>query len=188
MTAAAPLEDACDGFSVSAMDWTVRPTGDGTYRLEAEGVAIRCAIGRGGMRADKREGDGATPIGRWALREALFRPDRVDPPLTLLNLTALTPKDGWCDAPNDPSYNRPVRLPFAASHEEMWREDALYDVVVPLGYNDDPPVPGMGSAIFLHICRDDFAPTAGCIAVPRAEILRLLAIASPATHIVVQDS
>lgn len=94
----------------------------------------------------------------------------MTPPETALKLTALAENDGWCDAPDDPNYNRPVKLPYAAS-QEMWRDDGLYDVVVVIGYNDDPVVAGKGSAIFLHICRADYGPTAGCVAIPLAEML-----------------
>lgn len=181
-----PLEDACDGFSLSAMDWAVRPFGDGTI-LEAGGRAMRCAIGRGGFKRDKHEGDGGTPVGRWALREAFYRPDRMTAPPTPLKLTALTPADGWCDAPDDPNYNHRVALPYPAAHEELWRMDAIYDVIVPLGYNDDPVVPGRGSAIFLHIAHENYSPTAGCIAVAREDILALLQAAHADTGIIVRD-
>ena len=81
-----------------------------------------------------------------------------------LKMTALAPGEGCCDAPGDPNYNRRVRLPYPASHEELWRADAIYDVIVVMGYNDDPPLAGKGSAIFLHLSRSDYSPTAGCIA------------------------
>lgn len=181
-------EDACDGFDSAATDWTVRPQGDGTFVLHAAGETLRCAIGRTGMLCDKREGDGATPVGRWKLREVLYRADRLPAPATALKVTAIKQGDGWCDAPDDPNYNRPVPLPYAASHEEMWREDGLYDVVVPLGYNDDPPVAGKGSAIFLHVSQADYGPTAGCVAIPRDALVRLLAAASAETHIVVSET
>ena len=129
--------------------------------------------------ADKRESDGATPLGAWPLREALFRPDRGDPPATALPLHAIAPADGWSDDPADPRYNRPVALPHAFRHERLWREDGLYDLVVPLGFNDDPPAPGRGSAIFLHCAHPAYAPTEGCIALARADLERLLARAAP---------
>jgi L,D-peptidoglycan transpeptidase YkuD (ErfK/YbiS/YcfS/YnhG family) len=91
--------------------------------------------------------------------------------------------DGWCDAPNDPQYNRPVQLPYGASAEALWREDALYDLVVVLGYNDDPPRPGLGSAIFFHLATREFGPTEGCVAIPRAAMTRLLAVCGPATRL-----
>jgi L,D-peptidoglycan transpeptidase YkuD (ErfK/YbiS/YcfS/YnhG family) len=148
--------------------------------LEGAGLRRRCALGRGGVALDKREGDGATPAGRLPLRRAFYRPDRLAaPPATGLPVQALSPDDGWCDAPGDPAYNRPVKHPYPASAERMWREDALYDVVVELGWNDDPVVPGRGSAIFLHVARPDYGPTEGCIALALPHLLELLALCRP---------
>lgn len=143
--------------------------------LSWPGGRARCALGRGGVRLDKREGDGATPVGAFALRRLLYRPDRLAPPVTGLPVSALDPDDGWCDDPADAAYNRPVRPPFAASHERMWRDDALYDLVVVLGHNDAPPRPGLGSAIFLHVARPDYQPTEGCVALAASDLARLLA-------------
>ncbi len=135
----------------------------------------RCALGRSGIRQDKREGDGATPVGCFALRRLLYRADRVAPPPTLLPMAPIGHQDGWCDAPEHPAYNRQVTLPFDASHERLWRDDALYDLLVVLGHNDDPVVPGAGSAIFLHVARPDYAPTEGCVALTLADLRGLLA-------------
>ena len=149
--------------------------------LDIDGRRVRCSLGRSGVRpaADKREGDGASPLGVWPMRRVLYRPDREPAPATGLPVTALGPDDGWCDAPGDPAYNRPVRLPYPASAEHLWREDRVYDLIVILGHNDDPPVSPMGSAIFLHLTQPDGAPTAGCVAVQRADLLDLLARARP---------
>lgn len=152
---------------------------DGTFELN--GRRIRCALGPAGVIAadEKREGDGATPLGVWPMRRVLYRPDRGEAPQTALPVAPLTPTDGWCDDPADPNYNRPVVLPYRASCEEMWREDELYDVVVILAHNDDPPVPGMGSAIFLHCAKPGYPPTQGCVALAKADLLELLRLASP---------
>jgi L,D-peptidoglycan transpeptidase YkuD (ErfK/YbiS/YcfS/YnhG family) len=149
--------------------------------LDLGGHRARCALGPAGVvpAADKREGDGASPAGVWALRRVLYRPDRGAPPLTGLPVSALSPSDGWCDDPADPAYNQPVRLPYPASAERLWRDDNLYDLIVILGHNDDPPAPGMGSAIFLHIARPDYSPTEGCVAVTHEDLLALLARAAP---------
>lgn len=148
---------------------------------------VPAALGRGGRRADKREGDGATPTGRFALRYCLYRPDRVARPITALATRPIGPADGWCDDPAVPDrYNRPVPLPFAGSHEVLWREDRLYDVIVVVGHNDDPPVPGAGSAIFLHMARPDFSATEGCVALARPTLLGLLPLMSCATHLVIE--
>lgn len=152
------------------MDIVVTPNGTLSYPDKT----VRCALGRGGVSGAKTEGDGATPVGCYPLRRVLYRPDRVKPPETGLPMSALTPSDGWCDAPDDNCYNRPVTLPYPASAEALWREDGLYDLIVVLGHNDDPPVPGAGSAIFLHVARADYGPTEGCVAVARADLGEML--------------
>ena len=146
---------------------------------------LRCAIGRRGVSAQKREGDGATPVGTFAMRQLLYRPDRESRPQTALPYAALEPDDGWCDAPDDPAYNRPVLLPYPASAEHLWRDDRIYDLIVVLGYNDDPVVPGQGSAIFLHLAGPDFAPTAGCVALAHADLLMVIAAADPASRVII---
>jgi L,D-peptidoglycan transpeptidase YkuD (ErfK/YbiS/YcfS/YnhG family) len=140
---------------------------------------LRCAVGRSGIVEDKREGDSASPVGLWPMRSVLFRRDRLGVVATALPARALEREDGWCDDPSDPCYNRSVRLPYGARCEKLWRADRLYDIVVPLGYNDDPVVPGAGSAIFLHVARPDFAPTAGCIALALGDLLAVVAAAPP---------
>ena len=149
---------------------------------------MRCAVGASGIAADKREGDLATPTGLFAFRRVHYRPDRLRPPPTGLPLSPISPQDGWCDDPADPLYNRPVRLPYAARHERLWREDGLYDLIVVLGHNDDPVVPGAGSAIFLHVARPDFGPTEGCVALGREDLLALLAAAGPGDRLAVAQA
>ncbi len=131
------------------------------------GQTVRCAIGKGGtiLAAQKREGDGATPLGVWPIRTALLRPDRVAAPASALPWRWLRPNDGWSDDPRDPQYNRPVTHPHPFSAERLWRTDGLYDIILILGHNDAPPVPGHGSAIFLHCAAPDFTATEGCVAV-----------------------
>jgi L,D-peptidoglycan transpeptidase YkuD (ErfK/YbiS/YcfS/YnhG family) len=133
----------------------------------------RCALGRTGIGTDKREGDGRTPRGVVRVRALWYRADRIRKPSSPLPTRAIRQWDGWCDDPRHPRYNRPVRLPFAASHERMWRDDGLYDLVLELGWNDRPPVPGRGSAIFMHVARPGLAPTEGCIALPLRQLSRL---------------
>ncbi|MDJ0684189.1 MAG: L,D-transpeptidase family protein [Alphaproteobacteria bacterium] len=149
------------------------------WLITPDGARHRCASGKGGLRTDKREGDGATPIGRWPLREVFYRPDRIARPASRLKVTALSPDMGWCDDPREGSYNRRVALPFSGGHEVLWREDGVYDLIAPLGYNDDPPRPGAGSAIFLHVARADFAPTEGCLAVSLPVLTALVSAFQP---------
>lgn len=142
--------------------------------LSWPGGQVRAALGKGGLSHAKREGDGATPIGVFPLRNLLYRADRLARPQTGLAISVIEPGSGWSDDPRDGLYNRPLTLPHPYSHERLWREDGLYDLIVPLGYNDDPPVPGWGSAIFLHCARPDYGPTEGCVAIARSDLLHLL--------------
>ena len=138
------------------------------------GRRLRCALGRAGVSASKREGDGATPIGRFALRRVLYRADRLAKPETALPARPLRRDDAWCDTPADRCYNRPVQLPYHARCEALWRRDHLYDLVVILGYNDTPVRRGGGSAIFLHVARPGFTPTGGCIALSLGDLRRVV--------------
>jgi L,D-peptidoglycan transpeptidase YkuD (ErfK/YbiS/YcfS/YnhG family) len=143
-------------------------------------------LGRSGVSATKQEGDGATPVGSFLLRSVFYRPDRLETPVTGLPIWALTQSDGWCDDPTHADYNRQVRLPFAASHERMWREDHLYDLGAVLGHNDDPVVAGQGSAIFLHVAKPDYAPTEGCVALALDDLLTVLKQAVPGDVLEIQ--
>lgn len=156
----------------------------GWLTIHAE--TFRAALGRGGVRADKHEGDGATPVGVLPLRKVLYRPDRGLAPHCAVAVQPLAPDDGWCDDPGYPDYNRPVRLPIGASAEALWREDRVYDIIGVLGWNDSPVQPGRGSAIFLHIAQPDYAPTEGCIALAEPDLRRVLAMGL--TEIVVRDA
>ncbi|MBH0237797.1 L,D-transpeptidase family protein [Methylobrevis albus] len=154
-------------------------------RLVGAGLDLPCAIGRSGLTSAKREGDGATPRGRLAILGGVYRADRLRRPRCALELRPLRRDDGWCDAPGDANYNRPVRLPYRPSHEAMWRDDGLYDVVLVLGWNIRPRAQGRGSAIFFHLARPDHAPTAGCIALTKPDMLRLLPRLRPGAAIIV---
>ncbi|HLU92151.1 MAG TPA: L,D-transpeptidase family protein [Pedomonas sp.] len=164
-----------------------------TRTLKWGSQSTPCAIGKGGAKpeAEKREGDGATPLGTYELRWVYFRPDRVPPPRTELPIRGLCHHDGWCDDPASPAYNRAVTLPFDASAETLWREDELYDLIVVLSHNDSPPQPGLGSAIFLHCCKYDetgaMKPTLGCISVPRETLLTMLRSCTPQTVIEIRE-
>ncbi|MBV8616407.1 MAG: L,D-transpeptidase family protein [Acetobacteraceae bacterium] len=152
----------------------MRATARADGLLVAGGLVLRATLGRGGVRVDKREGDGATPAGLLPLRRVLYRADRLPPPRCAVPVEPLSPNDGWCDDPDDADYNRLVTLPHPARHEALWRADALYDVIGVLGWNDAPVRRGAGSAIFLHVGRPDRAPTEGCVALALSDLLRLL--------------
>ena len=141
-------------------DLIVGPAGIARF----EGRRLPCAIGRGGIRADKREGDGATPVGEWCVEYGYYRADRMAPPRTSIPLIAAGHRAGWSDDPDDSRYNAPVSLPHTRSHERLRRGDTLYDMVLVLDHNRHPAVPGEGSAIFMHCWRSARYPTAGCVA------------------------
>ena len=143
-------------------------------RLHAGPVVVRCAIGRAGIRQDKREGDHATPAGAFRLPGGFFRQDRVSRKAWVSPMRPVRPSDGWCDDPESALYNRRVALPCRVSHEKLWRGDRLYDLAIMLDYNIHPRRKNRGSAIFLHCARPDFAPTLGCIALRLDDLRRLL--------------
>lgn len=151
-------------------------------RMRAGNIELVCALGRAGPVRRKREGDGGTPIGRFRILGGYLRVDRLPVrPGTPLPMRSIRRDLGWCDDPRDRAYNRPIALPARASHERMWRDDPLYDLVYDLSYNRRPAVPGRGSAIFLHSARPDFTPTEGCVAVSRTAIVRLGRLIGPHT-------
>lgn len=149
--------------------------------LKAGALMMTCRIGRNGARHDKREGDGASPLAPMAILGGFWRGDRRLPPRCGLSLRPIHPRDGWCDAPGHRAYNRPVRLPFAASHEVMRRQDGHYDVVLDLDWNRSCRRQGRGSAIFLHLMSELGGGTAGCVAVPPRRINALMAVIGPNT-------
>ncbi len=152
----------------------VRP-GKRSQGLLAAGTAVfPCALGRGGVSANKREGDGATPLGSMRILAGYFRRDRGAFRPTRLQMTPIHSRLGWCEVPDDRNYNRPVKIPYRASHETMRRSDRLYDNCLVLDWNVSPRRRGRGSAIFFHLARPDFTPTQGCVAVTAATMARLL--------------
>ena len=137
-------------------------------------IAFTCNIGPAGITYSKSEGDGATPAGRWPMRYVMYRADRVVRPITGLPVEKILPESGWCDDPASRDYNRPVQLPCAHSHEKLWRDDHVYDLIVVLGHNDNPAIPGKGSAVFMHLSRPDGSATQGCIALAQAHLRQVL--------------
>lgn len=147
-----------------------------------------CALGHGGLTDAKQEGDGKTPIGRFALRRLWLRTDRLSAPVTCLPTYQIRQKSGWCDDINAALYNRPITRPDRHTHERLWRHDRLYDVIVELGYNDNPPVKPLGSAIFLHLEKNNYHPTLGCIAISRAAMLHILPKLDVDSHLEVKPN
>ena len=156
--------------------------------LVRENRTFRCAIGRSGITSDKREGDGATPIGEFCLREIYFRPDRLKSPQSNLPITAIGPDDGWSDDPADPDYNRRVAIPHAFRHETLWRSDSV------VRYRCAPRIQRRsagfrpGSAIFLHVASDQYAATEGCVALARNDLLEILKDCDHTSVVIVKPS
>ncbi len=153
--------------------------------LIAGPLALPAALGRSGIKANKREGDGGTPRGRFKLRRVWWRADRLARPRTLLPVRPIGTADGWCEDPHDRRYNQPIRLPAGDPGDRLRRQDRLYDIIVELDHNTRPRVAGRGSAVFLHLARPAFAPTAGCVALDGAALRRLLPRLGPRTTIVI---
>jgi L,D-peptidoglycan transpeptidase YkuD (ErfK/YbiS/YcfS/YnhG family) len=147
----------------------------------AGGVVFPAMIGRSGKSVFKREGDGATPVASMRLLHGYYRSDRIRLPQTRLPLEPIRADLGWCDAPDHPSYNRPVRLPFDHSHELLMRDDGLYDVCLVLDWNIRARRRQGGSAIFFHLADPAHGPTEGCLAISRKNMLRLLPSLAPTT-------
>ena len=151
-------------------------------------LAFDCALGETGITNDKHEGDHSTPTGRYLLRWLFYRADKIPEVQSLLPQQQISKFDGWCDDPEKIHYNRYVQLPFTGSHEVLWRDDDLYDLIVVLGHNDSPAVTGAGSCIFMHIARGDFEPTEGCIALKKKDLLLLLTEIDPECWIDIKPS
>lgn len=155
--------------------------------LVTEKALYRCSHGQNGCTPDKIEGDRMSPIGDFPLHRVFYRPDKVPLPETRLPVVAITENMGWCDDPASPEYNTLIDLPFTGSHEKMWRDDNLYDLVIEVGYNDDPIIPGKGSAIFIHCADADYKGTAGCVALKVADLQSLLKDLSPESVITIAE-
>jgi L,D-peptidoglycan transpeptidase YkuD (ErfK/YbiS/YcfS/YnhG family) len=154
-------------------------------RLQCGNLVLRCALGRSGIRSQKREGDGATPRGQYRLESAFYRRDKTARPRTTLSLAATRQNDGWCDAAKDRNYNRLISHPYPTSAERLWRSDGLYNVVVVIDYNRRPRRRGAGSAIFMHVAAQGLKPTEGCVALTHRDLLKVLARIGPHTRIVI---
>lgn len=165
---------------------TIEVRSNGT--LTFNGKTYKCSLGRGGASTDKKEGDGKTPAGTYPLRLVYFRPDKMEKVETSLPTNVLNQSMGWSDDVNKPEYNKEVKLPYEGSHESLWRpDDELYDIIVVVGYNDDPPMPGKGSAIFIHVARPAFTPTDGCIALSKPDLLEVLSGCDVSTTITIHE-
>ena len=149
-------------------------------------LVLRCALGKGGVSAFKREGDGATPLASMRIVAGYYRRRGSVAPRAPMALRPIGERLGWCDAQADRNYNRPVRLPYPASAERMRRDDHLYDACLVLDWNLRPRRRGAGSAIFLHLARPGYLPTEGCVAVSARDMTRLLPFLEAGRRLVVR--
>jgi L,D-peptidoglycan transpeptidase YkuD (ErfK/YbiS/YcfS/YnhG family) len=154
--------------------------------LTAGGQVVPVALGRGGIKANKLEGDGGTPKGTFRPLKLWWRADRHARPRTFLPVRAIGPDNAWCEDPKNRHYNRPVRLERGRGGDRLMRDDHLYDFIVEIDHNTRPRIANRGSAVFLHLARDNFAPTAGCVSMTESAMLRLLARLGPRTKIVIE--
>ncbi len=169
--------------TIATITVRARPSNPARGVLVAGGLAIPAALGRSGIRANKREGDGATPRGVFRLVRLWYRPDRTPAPRTGLPLRRITPDVAWDEDPASRRYNRPFRRAAGEAGDRLWRDDQLYDLIIELDHNARPRIAGRGSAVFIHIARPGFAPTAGCVALTAPALRRLLGMLGPRTRI-----
>ncbi len=155
--------------------------------LRAPPLFMPVALGRAGIRADKREGDGGTPRGKFHPVRLWWRPDRLPRPRTLLPVRAIGRADAWCEDPADRRYNRSFRRSADEPGDRLWRDDRLYDIVIEIDHNTRPRIAGRGSAVFIHMARPAYAPTAGCIALAPRDLRMLLSRIGAKTRILIQS-
>ncbi|MDK4705803.1 L,D-transpeptidase family protein [Rhizobium sp. CNPSo 4062] len=170
------MQKTREGAGRAASTIVVRPQpGKKTRALvQVGGMTVPAAIGRSGRSILKREGDCATPIADMKLLYGFTRGDRVRFLRTALPMRHIRENMLWCDQPDDPNYNRLVKAPFRPSHEELRRGDGLYDVCLVLDWNVSSRRRNRGSAIFFHLIRPGYEPTAGCVAVSLRDMKRIL--------------
>jgi L,D-peptidoglycan transpeptidase YkuD (ErfK/YbiS/YcfS/YnhG family) len=155
--------------------------------LFAGPLSVPVALGRTGIKADKREGDGGTPRGRFRPVRLWWRADRLPRPRTLLPVRRIGPRDAWCEDPQDRRYNQPFRRSASEPGDRLRRADRLYDMIVEIDHNTRPRVAGRGSAVFIHVARPGFAPTAGCVALRPSDLKVLLGLINSKTRISIQS-
>src|SRR5689334_17724569 len=182
----AKMKSAARKRSLSRITIRRKPGNGRRGWLMAGSFAIPVALGRGGIRANKREGDGGTPRGTFRPKRLWWRADRHVRPPTSLPARRIGPADGWCENPADRLYNRPVMIPAKAHSDRLARQDHLYDFIVEIDHNTRPRIAGRGSAVFIHAARAGFAPTAGCVALELNALRRMLSRLGPRTRIIIE--
>jgi L,D-peptidoglycan transpeptidase YkuD (ErfK/YbiS/YcfS/YnhG family) len=174
-------------ISLDAVYVSARPGRPSQGFIRAGSWCVPVALGRAGIRANKREGDGGTPRGRFRPVRLWWRADRLPRPLTQLPVRPIGRTDAWCEHPGDRHYNRPFRRSASEPGDRLWRQDRLYDIIVEIDHNTRPRIAGRGSAVFVHVARPGFAPTAGCIALKPRDLRMLVRRLSQKTRIMIHN-
>jgi len=172
-------------MSLGRIEVRPRPGRRSQAVLRAGHLALPVAVGRGGVKANKREGDGGTPSGRFRPVRLWWRADRLPRPRTALPARRIGPADAWCEDPGDRRYNRAFRRSANEPGDRLWRGDGLYDAFIEIDHNTRPRIAGRGSAVFVHVARAGLTPTAGCVALRLGDLRRLLERITPKTRIVI---
>jgi L,D-peptidoglycan transpeptidase YkuD (ErfK/YbiS/YcfS/YnhG family) len=155
--------------------------------MRADPRVVPVALGRSGIKANKREGDGGTPYGQFFPVRVWWRADRVPRPHTSLPVRRIGPADAWCEDPSDRRYNRSFERSANEPGDRLWREDGLYDLFIEINHNVKPRIAGRGSAVFIHVARPGFAPTAGCVALRLPDLQKLVSRISSKTRIMIHN-
>ncbi|MDB9810932.1 L,D-transpeptidase family protein [Candidatus Pelagibacter sp.] len=150
--------------------------------LVVDDFILRCAIGKNGIKLDKKEGDKSTPLGKFTLGKLYYRKDRVKKPLTKIPTKIIKKNMGWCDDPHNKYYNKEILINKKIKHEKLFRKDHSYDYFISINYNTKNIKPNKGSAIFIHLTKN-YKPTAGCIALKKKDFLILIKLINKKTKI-----
>ena len=142
--------------------------------LKYKNLKFRCALGKAGVKKKMMEGDNITPKGIFKIIKIYYRPDKIKKIKTLIKKIKIKKNMGWCDDPNSRFYNKLINLPTKYSHEKLYRNDRLYDLIVVLSYNTNPIIKNKGSAIFMHIANNSYKKTKGCIALKKEHLIKII--------------
>ena len=142
--------------------------------LTYDNYKVKCAIGKRGIGIKKREGDLITPKGIFKIKEIFYRKDRIKNLSTKIRKIIIKKNMGWCDDPNSKKYNQLIRYPFKFNSERLYRSDNIYDIIIVLNFNMSPVKKNKGSAIFIHIAKNKFSSTKGCIALKKNELKKMI--------------
>ena len=153
--------------------------------LKYKDLKFRCALGKAGIGNKKVEGDNITPKGTFKIVKIYYRKDRIKKIYSKFKLIKITKTMGWCDDPRSESYNQLIKLPTNFSHEKLFRKENIYDLIIVLDYNMKPTIKNRGSAIFIHVARKNFSKTAGCIALKKTHLRKLIKEINKKTKIII---